>query len=180
MTDNLEYIIYSNDIQLPTYDSYNEENDCFDIEDLQKKSDTFLKQFGQLVHLNENDKLCVIDNALVIQKLSPWRYFVRKYNNQNRTTLAIYLTTQINLYSNFLDNLIDLFIKNNTEKELYNISVNQYDFIQLALPKIVSLRNEYNLKDNALDLRLALEMWTLKLTKFKRIYIELISNKRLK
>ena len=175
----LEYIIYTNDIQLPSYESNEEKKDCCDIEDLQKKSDTFLKQFGILAHFNENDKLCVIDNILVVQKLSPWRYFVRKYKNQNRNTLSIYLDTQINLYSNFLDNLIDLFSKNNTEKKLYNLAVNHFDFIQLALPKFISLRNKYNLKDDALDLRKSLEMWTLKLTKFKRIYIELISNKRI-
>jgi len=176
--DNLEYIFYTNDIQLPSYDSIKENNDEFDIEDLQKKSDTFLKQFEQLIHLNESDKLCVIDNSLVIQKFSPWRYFVRKYYHQNRTTLANYLATQINLYSNFLDNLKGLSIKHTSEKTLYNMSVKHYDFIQLALPKIVSLRNKYNLKNDALNLRKSLEMWSLKLTKFKRIYIELISNKR--
>jgi hypothetical protein len=177
-TNNIEYIIYTTDIQLPTYDE--EKQNCFDTEDLQKKSDTFLNQFGKMVDFNENDKLCVIDNIIAVQKFSPWRYFVRKYKNQNRNTLAIYLTTQINIYSNFLDNLIDLFIKNETEKKLYDISVNHYDFIQLALPKFISLRNKYNLKDNAIDLNKSLEIWTLKLAKFKRIYIELISNKRIK
>ena len=177
-SDNIEYIIYTNDIQLPTYDE--EKQNCFDTEDLQKKSDTFLNQFGKMVDFNENDKLCVIDNIISVQKLSPWRYFVRKYQNQNRTTLANYLTTQINLYSIFLDNLIDFFIKNDTEKKLYNIAVNHYDFIQLALPKFIRLRDKYDLKDNAGELRMSLEMWTLKLTKFKRIFIELISNKRIK
>ena len=175
--NKLEYIMYyTNDIKLPEFNNSDELN--YNLVEIKKESDMYLNQFGAFIKLQQNDKLCVIDNALVIQKLSPWRYFERKYNKQNRKTLSIYLDLQINLYSNFLYNIINLFSVNKNDKELYNISVKHYDFIQLSLPKLISLRNIYNLKDHAYELRISLEQWCSKLTKFKMMFIELISNKR--
>jgi len=177
-SDKIEYIVYTNDIQLPSYDSIDENQNDFIIEDLKKKSDIFLKKYREWIDLNQNDKLSIVNETLVIQKFTPWRYFMRKYNNQNRNTLAIYLQTEINIYSHFIDDMIKLFIKNNNEKELYKILTNHYDFIQLVLPKIIYLRNKYNMTNKAIDLRKSLEIWTLKLTKYKKILIQNISNKR--
>jgi len=174
--DKLDFTLYyTNDIKLPKF------NDIInnDINQIKKDSDMFLNQFSKIIDLNESDKLCVIDNVLVIQKFTPWRYFVRKYKKQNRKTLSIYLNTQMDVYSKFLYNMIDFFNINQNNRELYRISVKHYDFIQLCLPKIIALRNKYSLKEDALDLRKSLEVWSLKLIKFKKIFIELISNKRL-
>lgn len=176
--DKLEYTLYyTNDIKLPEFNDNNK--DIFNIEQIKKESDIFLQKFGELIHLNQNDKLCVIDNVLVIQKFRPWRYFVRKYKKQNRKTLAIYLNIEINLYSKFLYNIIDFFNFYKNDKELYDISVKHYDLIQLALPKVIGLRNKYSLKEDSSEIRTSLEIWSLKLAKFKRMFIELISNKRL-
>lgn len=164
---------------------YNEEtmsmnaNDiCVSMTKLMKQSEIFYAQFSAINSLTKYDKLCIEDNKLSIQKLSPWRYFVRKYKKQNRTTLALYLQTEIIEYEYFIYKVCRACNDYPGSLDLHKVAAKHYDFIQFAVTVLKYLRDKYNVRQNSKDISIALEMWCLKLTKMKPALLHIISNKR--
>jgi len=157
--------------------------DCINNEHLsklQEESNVTLRKFMALSNLGMYDKLAIDNNSnLYIQKIYPWRYFVRKLKSQNRVTLAIYLNTEIIKYYDFLQELCNKAKIYNSNKELQDMCVKQFEFIQGATQSIKSLRDKYNMKSDSQAISMALETWCLKLNKIKVMLIEEISNKRL-
>lgn len=156
--------------------------DCINNEDLLKleeESNIALRKFMALSKLGMYDKLAIDSNSnLYIQKIYPWRYFVRKLKGQNRETLAIYLNTEIIKYCDFLQELCNTSKLYNSNKELQGLCVKQFEFIQGATQPIKNLRDKYNMKSGSQSISMALETWYLKLNKIKTMLIEEISNKR--
>jgi hypothetical protein len=128
--------------------------------DIQKHIDNinkYHKKFLDLQNLSYHDKIAIdYDDVLHIQKKTPWRYFVRKIKDQNRTKLADYFTTNINDYIKNIEFIINIYEFNkqeNIKKILENIII----FITSILGGIVSLRNYYNLKNNSNNISRILE-----------------------
>lgn len=156
--------------------------DCINNEDLlklQEESNIALRKFMALSKLELYDKLAIDSNSnLYIQKIYPWRYVVRKLKGQNRETLAIYLNTEIIKYVEFIQELCNTAKIYTSNKELHDICVKQFEFIQGATQPIKNLRDKYNMKSGSQSISMALETWYLKLIKIKTMLIEEISNKR--
>jgi hypothetical protein len=174
-------IDYNNQINLPDYNDeivkqYNITN--YEIDNLKKQSDIFYNQFSALLNLNKYDKLGIFENNLYIQKLSPWRYFVRKYKNQNRISLALYFNIEIQKYAEFLNLLYNTYNEYYCNIELHNIVVKNYEFISNVFFTIKNLRDKYNLKSNSQEISRILESILLKFSKYKSLFIKQISNKR--
>jgi hypothetical protein len=161
----------------------NELPNCLNDQELilfKEESDVLQTKFIALSKLGMFDKLAVNkSNNLFIQKISPWRYVVRKIKNQNRETLAIYLNAEIIKYNDFLLKLCNTAKIYNSNKQLQDICVKQFEFIQSATQSIKSLRDKYNMKSGSQSISMALETWYLKLNKIKVMLVEEISNKRL-
>ena len=171
----------NNQINLPDYNDdvvkhYNITN--YEIDNLKHQSDIFYNQFSALLNLNKYDKLGIFENKLYIQKLSPWRYIVRKYKNQNRLTLAIYFNNEIQKYTEFFNLLYNTYNEYYCNIELHNIVVKNYEFISNVLFSIKNLRDKYNLKSNSQEISRILESMLLKFLKYKSLFINQISNKR--
>lgn len=149
---------------------------CTLIDTLTNQSEMFYAKFAAILNLTKYDKLCINDNKLCIQKLAPWRYFVRKYKNQNKGTLAVYLNTEIVEYEYFIHKLCRECNDHVENVELHGIAMKQYDFIKNSLNVIKSLRDKYNLTPNSSEISAALETWYLKLTKFKPVLLEIVLN----
>jgi hypothetical protein len=174
-------IDYNTQLNLPDYNEeiakqYNITD--FEIDYLKQQSDNFYNQFSALLNLNQHDKLGISDNKLYIQKLSPWRYVVRKYKNQNRLSLAEYLNTEMEKYSKFLNLLYNTYNEYYCNKELHKITVKNYEFITNALYSIKNLRDKYNLKSNSQEISRILESVLMKFLKYECLLIKQISNKR--
>jgi hypothetical protein len=142
------------------------------------QNELFYAQFSAINNLTKYDKLCIYENKLCIQKLSPWRYFVRKYKNQNSSTLAVYLKTKIVQYEDFIHEVCRACNDHPISLELHKVAATQYEFVQNSLIVMKFLRDKYNVKSNSKDISVALEMWCLKLTKIKPALLHIISNKR--
>lgn len=151
---------------------------CNIITQLINQNERFYAQFNAINNLTKYDKLCIYENKLCIQKLSPWRYFVRKYRNQNSSTLAVYLKNKIVEYENFIYEVCRECNDHPKSLELHKVAATQYDFIQNALIIMKYMRDKYNVRTNSKDISVALEMWYLKLTKIKPALLHIISNKR--
>ena len=149
-------------------------NDCTLIE-LMKQSDAFYDQFAAILTLTKYDKLCINDNKLCIQKLSPWRYFVRKYKKQNSSTLALYLQTEIIEYEYFIHKVCRVCNNYPESQELCKVAEKHYSFIQHSSSIMTFLRDKHNVRPNSKDISVALEMWCLKLTKMKPALMNIIS-----
>lgn len=177
----MQYVNDMTDTRVPDYNdepiAINAADICISMVELTKQSEAFCAQFAAIVNLTEHDKLCIVDNKLFIQKMSPWRHFVRKYKKQNRSTLAVYLKTEIVEYANFICKLCRTCNDHVESVEMHRIAVRHYDFIQHALTVMKSLRDKYNVRANSNDISTALEMWCLKLTKMKSALLDIISNK---
>ena len=83
------------DDNLDDFDLPNTINDDM-INVLTNDSTKFYTQFEVLSNLSEYDKLAIDNNILYKQTISPWRYIVRKYKNQNRSVLSKYLNMNKN------------------------------------------------------------------------------------
>lgn len=175
---------YMNNAHIPDYNEHDEPismnaaDICVSMNELMKKSEVLYAQFSAINSLTKYDKLCIEDNNLCIQKLSPWRYFVRKYKKQSRSTLAVYLQTEIVEYEYFLHKVCRACNDHPGNMELYKVAAKHYDFIQNGLTVLKFLRDKYNVRSNSKDISVALEMWCLKLTKVKPALLDIISNKR--
>ena len=136
-------------------------------DEIEEVSNKMYNQFIVLSNLGHYDKLAIDNNNLYIQKISPWRYFVRKYKNQNRIVLSNFLNTEITKYIEFITKLINLFEKEQEQenKFIYNLLNKHKDLIHFMLTSLKSLRDKYNLKDNAVEISMALEHSFLQLTK---------------
>ncbi len=116
---------------------------------------SYQKKFCVLQNLSSYDKIGIDDDdKLYIQKKTPWRYINRKMNNQNRTRLAEYLSTNINEYIKNLELLVNLF---DSHKDIKKILENGIVYITGILGGIVYLRNYYNLKNDANKISMTLE-----------------------
>ncbi len=116
---------------------------------------SYQKKFCVLQNLSSYDKIGIDDNdILYIQKKTPWRYINRKMNNQNRTRLAEYLSTNINEYIKNIELLVNLF---DSHKHIKKILENAILYITGILGGIVYLRNYYNLKNDANKISMTLE-----------------------
>ena len=151
---------------------------CNTMSQLINQNEIFCAQFSAINSLTKYDKLCICENKLLVQKLSPWRYFVRKYRKQNSSTLAVYLKTKIVEYENFIHEVCRACNDHPRSLELCKVASTQYDFVQNALIVMKFLRDKYNIRSNSKDISVALEMWCLKLTKIKPALLHIISNKR--
>jgi hypothetical protein len=151
---------------------------CIAMTILMKQSETFYDKFCAINGLTKHDKLCICNNTLSIQKLSPWRYFVRKFKNQNRSTLAVYLQTEIVEYEYFIYKVCRACNDYPGSLELNAVAAKHYDFVQSASTVLKFLRDKYNVRQDSKDISTALEMWCLKLTKMKPALLNIISNKR--
>ena len=151
---------------------------CMLMNELTQQSEVFYGRFSAINSLTKYDKLCICDNKLSIQKLSPWRYFVRKCKQQNSATLSVYLKTKIVEYEDFMHKVCRACNDHPRSLELCKVATKQYDFVQNSLIVMKSLRDKYNVRPNAKDISVALEMWCLKLTKMKSALLHIISNKR--
>jgi hypothetical protein len=151
---------------------------CIAMKELLKQSEVFHAQFVAINSLTKYDKLCIEDNKISIQKLSPWRYFVRKYKNQSRSSLAVYLQKEIIEYEYFMHKVCRACNDHPENLELHKVAEKHYDLIQHAVTVLKFLRDKYNVRQNSKDISIALEMWCLKLTKIKPALLDIISNKR--
>jgi hypothetical protein len=114
-------------------------------------------KFIDLQYFSSYDKIAIDDNdILYIQKITPWRYFIRKIKNQNRNRLTEYLSTNINDYIKIIDNILNIY-KCNEKKEIKEILENIIIFINGISRGIISLRNYYNLKYNSHNISMILE-----------------------
>lgn len=170
--NGIEYKNIPHHIDVPM--NINEHDDC--ILELTNQSEVLYSQFAAILTLTKYDKLCIHDNKLCIQKLVPWRYFVRKYKKQNSSSLALYLQTEIVKYEKFMNDVCNAFDSHFESVELNAIAVKHYDFIKHSLPIMTFLRDKYNVRPNSKDISTALEMWCLKLTKMKPAFFNIISN----
>ena len=171
----------NNQINLPDYNDeivkqYNITN--YEIDNLRQQSNIFYNQFAALLNLNKYDKLGICDNKIYIQKISPWRYLVRKYKNQNRLSLAIYFNTEVQKYNDFLILLYNTYNEYYSNIELHKIVVKNYEFISNAFYSIKYLRDKYNIKSNSQEISRALESVYFKFLKYISLFIKQISNKR--
>ena len=109
-----------------------------------------------LQQYTHHDKLAINDNnELYIQSRSPWRYIVRRINNQNRHVLSLYLSNIINEYIKIIEIILNVY--NNKEEIIKKLLYDVVDFISKILWGIVCLRNYYNLKSDSHHISLTLE-----------------------
>jgi hypothetical protein len=134
-------------------------------DELEEVSNKMFNQFIVLSNLGHYDKLAIDNNNLYIQKISPWRYFVRKYKKQNRIVLSNFLNTEITKYIEFITKLISMFEKEQENKFIYNLLNKHKDLIHFMSTSLKSLRDKYNLKDNAKEISMSLEHSFLQITK---------------
>jgi hypothetical protein len=134
-------------------------------DEIEEVSNKMYNQFIVLSNLGHYDKLAIDNNNLYIQKISPWRYFVRKYKNQNRIVLSNFLNTEITKYIEFITKLISMFEKDQENKFIYNLLNKHKDLIHSMLISLKSLRDKYNLKNNAKEISMSLEHSFLQMTK---------------
>jgi|LakMenEpi03Aug12_release.lakeMendotaPanAssembly.Ray.scaffolds.fasta_scaffold1207040_1 hypothetical protein len=152
--------------------------DLFNIEQLdkyKKESDAFYTQFQVLAKLGPYDKLAIDNNILYIQKITPWRYFVRKYKKQNRLTLSTYFNIEIAKYNIFLRTICSYYINQKQNKILNKILVQHYDLLNCMDTTIKNLRDKYNLKINSSEISLTMENSYNIIVKLKRFVFEQLS-----
>ena len=152
--------------------------DLFNIEQLdkyKKESDAFYTQFQVLAKLGPYDKLAIDNNILYIQKITPWRYFVRKYKKQNRLTLSTYFNIEIAKYNIFLRTICSYYINQKQNKILNKILVRHYDLLNCMDTTIKNLRDKYNLKINSSEISLTMENSYNIIVKLKRFVFEQLS-----
>lgn len=155
--------------------------DLINIEELEKiKKDSciFNTQFEALSKLGRFDKLGIHNNNLYIQKISPWRYIVRKYKNQNRLTLSNYFNIEIAKYNTFVKNLCSIYTNQQDNEALYKIIIQHHELICQMHGAIKNLRDKYNLKSNSTEISLSMENSYNTITKSKNALSEHVFQKK--
>ena len=146
------------------------------IDVLTNDSNKFYTQFEVLSNLSNYDKLAIDNNILYIQKISPWRYIVRKFKTQNRSILSKYLNIEINKYNLFIRKLCDVYKMDKKNAILHQIIVKHLDLTNDMSIIFKFLRDKYNLKSNSAEISSALENCLVLSSKNRFLLLEEISN----
>jgi len=146
---------------------------------LTNDSTKFYTQFEVLSNLSEYDKLAIDNNNILYkQTISPWRYIVRKYKNQNRTVLSKYLNIEINKYTMFIRKLCDVYKMDKKNVILHQIIVKHLELTNGMSMVFKFLRDKYNMKSNSAEISLALENCLVVSSKNRFLLLDVISNNR--
>ena len=165
------------DDNLDDFDLPNTINDDM-INVLTNDSTKFYTQFEVLSNLSEYDKLAIDNNILYKQTISPWRYMVRKYKNQNRSVLSKYLNIEINKYTMFIRKLCDVYKMDKKNVILHQIIVKHLELTNGMSMVFKFLRDKYNMKSNSAEISLALENCLVVSSKNRFLLLDVISNNR--
>ena len=165
------------DDNLDDFDLPNTINDDM-INVLTNDSTKFYTQFEVLSNLSEYDKLAIDNNILYKQTISPWRYIVRKYKNQNRSVLSKYLNIEINKYTMFIRKLCDVYKMDKKNVILHQIIVKHLELTNGMSMVFKFLRDKYNMKSNSAEISLALENCLVVSSKNRFLLLDTISNNR--
>ena len=165
------------DDNLDDFDLPNTNNDEL-INVLTNDSTKFYTQFEVLSNLSEYDKLAIDNNILYKQTISPWRYIVRKYKNQNRSVLSKYLNIEINKYTMFIRKLCDVYKMDKKNVILHQIIVKHLELTNGMSMVFKFLRDKYNMKSNSAEISLALENCLVVSSKNRFLLLDTISNNR--
>ena len=165
------------DDNLDDFDLPNTINDDM-INVLTNDSTKFYTQFEVLSNLSEYDKLAIDNNILYKQTISPWRYIVRKYKNQNRSVLSKYLNIEINKYTMFIRKLCDVYKMDKKNVILHQIIVKHLELTNGMSMVFKFLRDKYNMKSNSAEISLALENCLVVSSKNRFLLLDVISNNR--
>lgn len=128
-----------------------------ELKSLKSETDTHMARLKALTTYKPYLKLAIDPiNILYTQSYTPFRFILRKMNNQNRNTLADFLNINIPNYNTFV-NHICILLDNYKNAELYNIFIENANFIRLLISAIKTIRDIYNLKSDATKISLVLE-----------------------
>jgi hypothetical protein len=159
----------------------NELPNCLNEQELilfKEESDVLQTKFIALSKLGMFDKLAVNkSNNLFIQKISPWRYVVRKIKNQNRSALSNYLNIEMSKYNDYIRKIYNIYYNQKENQVLHSILLEHYILLTAIDVSIKNLRDKYNLNENSKDISMSLENSYNIIAKLKSLILELITPK---
>ena len=120
-----------------------------ELQNIKDETDAHIARLKALTQYKPYLKLAIDNiNILYTQSYNPFRFIVRKINNQNRDTLADYLNINIPNYITFV-NHICILLDNYQNGDLDKIFITNADFIRNLMTAIKTMRDIYNLKSNS-------------------------------